>query len=109
MKKVLKLTNEERQILEKLNNTQISFLKKIYRDKDFVTLKDIVNILIDIEKNVFFGTDGSKLTRSGLFAKHAYARGGIARLATLLRIMAGSELESERRENERKKKNEKEA
>ena len=103
--KQVKLTNEERLILQKLTNEQINFLKSI-DEKGLTTLKQIVNTLIDIEKNIFFGTEGSKLTPDGLYAKHAYARGGIARLTTLLRIIAGSEHESSLREEERKKRKE---
>ena len=104
--KVLKLTHEERQILQKLTSNEIGFLKRIYKDSEFVTFKKIVNTLIDVEKNIFFGEDGSKLTPEGLYSKHAYARGGIARLTTFLRLMAGAEEESARRENERKKQKE---
>jgi len=106
MTKQIKLTHEENLILRKLTHTQLGFLKRIREDKDFDTLKGIVNTLIDVEKNIFFGEDGSKLTPDGLYAKHAYARGGIARLTTFLRLMAGSELESMRREDERQKKKE---
>lgn len=103
--KQVKLTHEERLILQKLSNQQLAFLKEI-EDRGLSTLKDIVNILIDIEKNIFFSVDESKFSQDALYAQHAYARGGIARLTTLLRIIAGSEQEALIRENERKKRQE---
>lgn len=96
------LTIEEQRMLQKLNLTQLYFLKRIKNDKDAETFKQIVNMLIDIEKNIFFGEN--EISRDDLFAKHAYARGGIGKLTTLFRIIQGSEAELDRREAERKKK-----
>lgn len=91
-------------ILEKLENTQLSFLTKIKHDKEFATFKEIINILIDVEKNSFFGDDESKYDNHVWQARHAYARGGIAKLILFMNIMVGSEMEFNRRESERKKK-----
>lgn len=101
--KQVKLNNEERLILQKLSIEQLQFFKKLASDKNFSSLKEVVNILIDVEKNIFFATNESKLTPDTLFAQHAYARGGIGKLTTLLRIIVSAEYELEVRENERLK------
>lgn len=107
MKKEIKLSQEERIILRKLSNPQLYFLKRIVLDKDFQTLVDIVNVLIDNEKNIFFKEDETQDEPVVLYAKHAYARGGIARLTTFLRLIVGSEKEIMEREIERKKRSKK--
>jgi hypothetical protein len=103
MKKQIPLNNEERRILAKLTNTQLQFFSKLSQDKDFSTLKDVVNLLIDVEKNIFFATNESKETPDTLYALHAYSRGGIAKITTLVRIIVASSYEIEARENERLK------
>ena len=108
MTKQVKLSNEERQILSKLSNPQLLFLKRVAEDKEFQTLRDIVNVLIDVEKNIFFGENEASLTSEVLYAKHAYARGGIAKLVTLIRLLVGSSDELSVREEERKKRIKKE-
>lgn len=97
------LTNEERLILHKLSNEQLLFFKKLASDKDFYTLKEVVNILIDIEKNVFFGVNEAKIDPQKLHAQHAYARGGIGKLTNLLRLIVAADHELQYRENERVK------
>lgn len=104
MKKQMRLNNEERIILQKLSNDQLQFFKKLASDKEFTALKEVVNVLIDVEKNIFFATNESKVTPDTLFAQHAYARGGIGKLTTLLRIIVAAEYELEIRGNERLKK-----
>lgn len=100
----MRLNNEERIILQKLSIEQLQFFKKLASDKDFSTLKDVVNVLIDVEKNIFFATNEAKGTPDTLYAQHAYARGGIGKLTTLLRIIVAAEYEIDLRENERLKK-----
>lgn len=99
----LRLSNESRLILSKLDISQLSFLSSIKLNKDFQTFQDVVNLLIDIEKNSFFGDDESKYENPVWQARHAYARGGIAKLIMLLNIIVGAEVEMQRREQERKK------
>lgn len=106
MTQKIRLSNEERGILERLSSEQIQFLNKIVSDNEFRTLKEIVNLLIDVEKNLFFKIDEAKFEPMTLYADHAYVRGGIAKLTTLLHIIAGSEHEALRREEERKKRKE---
>jgi hypothetical protein len=107
MKQPLRLSSEEQHILRKLTTEQIAFLKTIKNDKNFATLKTIVDILIDTEKNLFFGENEGKYTPDTLYAKHAYARGGIGKITSFLRIIIASEQESLHREEERKKKKKK--
>ena len=101
MKKEVKLTNEERMILRKLSNPQLFFLKGIAEHKDFLTLPGIVNVLIDTEKNIFFADDETQNTPEVLYAKHAYARGGIAKLTIFMRLIVGAQQEISYREAER--------
>lgn len=104
MKKTIRLSNEARIILKKLSTPELTFLKSIKEDKGFSTFSEIVNTLIDLEKNQFFGDNESAYENPVWQARHAYARGGVAKLILLTNIIvaAGSELEA--REEERKKK-----
>lgn len=101
MKKPIKLTNEERIILTKLSAAQLEFFSKLREDKDFFVLTDVINSLIDIEKNIFFKEDESKVDPMVLYAQHAYSRGGIAKLIALVHIIVGAEQELQSREKER--------
>lgn len=104
MTKQLRLSNEIKMILKGLSAPQLAFLSGIKDDKDFQTFADIVNTLIDIEKNSFFGDDESKYESSVWQARHAYSRGGVAKLIMLLHIVMGAQQEMISREQERKKK-----
>jgi len=97
----MKLTGEERALLSKLSKEQLAFLAGIADDKEFSTLQDIVNYLMDHEKNVFFAE--KEVDPAALAIDHAFARGGIAKLVMLLHIIGGSKHEIAKREEERKK------
>lgn len=103
MKKQLRLSHEATMILRGLDTPQLHFLNSLRQDKDFSTFSEIINLLIDTEKNMFFGEDESKYSEGVWQARHAYARGGIAKLIMLTQIIIGSEIELNYREGERKK------
>ena len=103
MKKKFALTSEQRLLLEKLNNDQLIFLQGVKDHKNFDVFIGVMNYLNNYEKNSFFLENEEKLTPDALYAKHAYARGGMEKLSTLRNVMSGSSQELERRESERKK------
>lgn len=97
MKKTIPLSAEERGVLEKLDTDQLQFFSKLKDDKDFPVFKDTINLLIDLEKNQFFGDDESKYQEHVWQARHAFARGGVGKLVSLLRIIYASGDELNRR------------
>lgn len=101
--KQVRLTLEAQAVIKKMDNDQLSYLSSIGTSSKFQIFKDLVNLLIDQEKNMFFGDDESKYDDSTWRSKHAYARGGIAKLIMLIHIIYGSQAELNRREEERKK------
>lgn len=103
MTKQLRLTIEELAMLKKFDNDALQFFAEIKDHKSFPVFVDLVNTLIDMEKNLFFGEDESRYTETVWQAKHAYARGGIAKLIQFLHIIMGANTELTRRDQERKK------
>lgn len=99
----MKITNEERKILEGLPTSGLRFLSKIAEDKDFESLKKIIEGLVDYEKNRTF----SLIENDKLLLEHAYARGRVAGYIETLKLIMGSRAEIERREEERQKQVEK--
>lgn len=91
----MKLTPEERQLLEKLSKDQLIYLTGLSDDKNFPILTDITNFFINVEKNKFFGEN--ETTEEALTIKHAFARGNVAGLVKLLHIIGGSKAELDRR------------
>lgn len=105
MKQIV-LSLEEKQILQSLTIKQLHFLKKVYTDNEFDTLKAVANFVIDVEKNIFFAQQETKYSPDVLYAQHAFARGTVGGITKLLHIFAGAEAELIRREKERKKRKE---
>lgn len=91
----MKLTLEEKQLLERLTKEQLIYLSQLAENKDFPTLTAITNFFIEIEKNKFFGEN--ETTEEALTIKHAFARGSVAGLVKLLHIIGGSKVELDRR------------
>lgn len=91
----MKLTAEERQLLEKLSKSQLIYLSGLAEDKDFPVLTDITNFFINVEKNKFFGEN--ETTEEALTIKHAFARGNVAGLVKLLHIIGTAKGELDRR------------
>jgi hypothetical protein len=102
--KPYRLSLEELKLLQHLSNEQLSYFSDIGVSAKFQYFKDLVNYLIDQEKDIFFVEDESRFDDSTWKAKHAYARGGIAKLVKLIHIIYGSNGELMRRDEERKKK-----
>lgn len=103
MKKTVKTSNEERIILKRLSTEQLSFLSSLRQNQDFSTFLEIIDMVIDLEKNSFFGENESMYENPVWQARHAYARGGVAKLIMITRLIAAAEEELGRREEERKK------
>lgn len=104
MNKQVNLSFQEQAILKKLNNDQLRFLIRIKDDKDFESFVSLVNYFIDMEKNLFFGEDESKYSETIWQVKHAYARGGVAKLTMLLRLIVGAQQELLKRSEKGKNK-----
>jgi len=94
----MKITNEERKILESLSVSLLRFLSKIAEDKEFEQYKKFVNQLVDMEKNISFGLPED----DRLLSKHAYSRGRVGGYLESARIMAFARNEIERREAKRR-------
>ncbi len=86
-----RLTFEEDKLVKNMSNDQLRFFMELAKHKDFVVFVDLVNLLIDYEKDYFFGDQEFEPTK--LAVDHAFSRGGVAKLTMLLRLIAASEKE----------------
>ena len=77
----------------------MSFLTEVAEHKNFGVFIDIVNLVIDQEKNIFFKKN--EIEPAKLAVLHSYSRGGIARLVNLIHIIGGAKKELERRSKKR--------
>lgn len=100
----MKLTPEERYVLEKMSVKGLQFLARIESDKDFKTLIDIVNFLIDYEKNQVFAMKEND--KDKLAVEHAFSRGIVAGESKVLILIKAAQGELSRREELREKKSE---
>lgn len=91
----LKLSGEEVSILKQLNDKQLAYLSKLSNEKDFYVFKQIINVLINIERDYFFGSN--TVDPQKLYDTHNFSRGGIAKLVTLGHLIGGAVVELERR------------
>lgn len=91
----MKLSPEERQLLERLTKDQLIYLSALAEDKDFPILTEITNFFINVEKNKFFGEN--EVTEELMISRHAFARGSVAGLVKLLHIIGGAKAELDRR------------
>jgi hypothetical protein len=98
----MKLNYEERLLLGKLTKEQLIYLSSLAENKEFDVFRQIVNYLIDQEKNIFFSS--KEYDKDKLAADHAFSRGGIAKMVMFLHIIAGSKAELDHRSKETKKK-----
>lgn len=99
--KKLKLSFEEQTILRRLSREQLAFLQELSEHKHFAVLTDVINFLIDQEKNVFFSE--REVDPMKLAVLHHFSRGGIAKLVMLVHLIVGAKHELAIREKERKK------
>lgn len=106
MNKVVKLSNEELSALMQLDNDQLRALRDLRDTKAFLAMHDLVNVLIDYEKNYLFSINERRMTPTELALKHAYSRGLCGAGAKLLRLITASQGELARREEAKKKQKE---
>ncbi len=98
----MKLTADERDILTRLTKEQLLFLSSIAGDTNFSVFSQIINFLIDQEKNIFF--KNTAYDKEKLAADLAFSRGGVAKITMFYHVIVGSKAELDRRNEERKKK-----
>ena len=104
MKKAVVLTQQERAILAKLPTEHLRLLVGI-RDGGFLTsIISIVNLMIDVNKNYFFGENELNISAEKLALKHAELRGEAAGQMRLIYLIQGAASELLRREEQTKKK-----
>lgn len=90
-----RLSVELKAILERLSGKQLDFLASIAQMKTFPEFATIVNLLIDNEKNKFFGENEYDEKRLAL--DHTYSRGMIGGLIQFGKLIAASQHELEKR------------
>jgi hypothetical protein len=103
MSKKISLSVEEWQVLRKLNNQQLRLLANLKDMAEFQALVDLANIMIDLDKNYFFGENEATLEPIALALKHAYLRGASARGVVINRLIASANSEILRREEAARK------
>lgn len=91
----IKLSSEQKAILDKLTIRQLEFFSSIAQHKHFPEFAKIVNMLVDVEKEKFFGEN--EYDEKRLQLDHAYSRGSIGGLIQLLRLVSVSQHELEKR------------
>ena len=96
--KAVKLSIEQQAMLDLATVGQLAFFTDLSRHKDFIELTKFVNRLIDREKNLFFGSN--EYDRDKLALDHAFTRGGVGMLVTLVKLIAASPHELEKRKGE---------
>ena len=93
--KDIALSAEQRLLLEKLSVRQLEFFSEIAQNKNFPEFAKVINLIIDIEKNKFFGEN--EYDEKRLVLDHSFSRGGAAMLVRLLRLISVSQHELEKR------------
>ena len=101
MNNKIKLSIEEQAILHKLNNDQLRFLVEIDENSKKERLVEVLNLLINREKDVFFQENGLKLDPEKLYALHAFSRGSVTAYVTLFHLLKGAKLELVKRNDKK--------
>lgn len=104
MKKDVALNTEEKVLLYNMSREDLGKLVMMEESKGFSVVLDLVNKIIDQEKNIFFGEKA--YTAERLYYLHAYSNGGIAKLISLMRIIVGAKKELHARDDKGEKKDE---
>ncbi len=95
MTKPVALTAEEAKLLSQLPIESLKILVEIKESgRLFVVVSDIVNRVIDIEKNYIFGLGENQ----NLQSEHAFSRGKAAFGASFIKLIMGAGSELARRE-----------
>jgi selenocysteine-specific translation elongation factor len=97
----MRLSSEEKELLQKLPLRSLHFFKKIANDIEFKSFTEVSNHLIDLEKNQFF-KEGIEHEPVKLAIDHAFSRGGIAMIVKYLHLIMAAQHEISRREELRK-------
>jgi hypothetical protein len=97
----MRLTSDERALLEKLSNDELRFLSQFSEEKNYTILVKIANYFIDIEKNQFFKE--TKFTNEELAHEHSFARGSVAGITKFVHVIAASKQELARRDKKNDK------
>lgn len=93
--KIQKLSSEEHALLSHIEREHLLFLAELGDNPKFHFLVDIINDLIDHEKNVFFSE--REVDPAKIAVLHAYSKGGIAKLIMLIHIIGAARAEFDRR------------
>lgn len=93
--KDIALSAEQKAVLEKISIRQLAFFSRISQDKDFPEFSKVINLIIDIEKNKFYGEN--EYDEKKLVMDHAYSRGGAGMLVKLIRLISVAQHELEKR------------
>ena len=91
----MKLSAEERILLQKLTKDQLIFLSEIAGSEDYTVFIQIVNYLIEQEKNMFFRD--TAYDKEKLSADLAFSRGTIAGITKFVHIIGAAKHELSRR------------
>lgn len=97
----IKLTPEERDVLQKMSIKQLQILAHLIESKEMEVEISIVNTLLENDKNWFLQYDESDEKK--LMRKHAAFRGAYILWFKYLRIAKSSSHELAKRDEERKK------
>ena len=89
--KIVRLSAEERAIVTRLSLEQLQFLTDLGENPKFHLLVEIIDNLIDHEKNIFFSE--REIEPGKLAVLHSFSRGGIAKLAMLVHIIGAARVE----------------
>lgn len=102
MKKIA-LSGDELAVLRQLSPQQLRNFVSLKESQTMQTMIDTLNIMIDIDKNIFFGTNEMKFTSHELAIQHAFVRGGLANYTKLIHIIGGAATELANRDKERQR------
>lgn len=103
MNKQIRLSDEEMKLLRSLSNEQLRMFRELREQPVFLALHDLVNAMIDYEKEYVFSLNEGGMSPTDFVLKHAFSRGQAAIGPRILRLITGSGIELLRREKEREK------
>jgi len=99
----IKLSIEDQAILHKLNNDQLRFLLELDEHKDNRVFIEIINLLIDREKEISFQKSIRDYNPQKIYGLHAMSQGIVTAYVNFFHLVKGARLELDRRSKESKK------
>ena len=99
----MKFTLEEQSFMKRLDVDTLRFFMDIKDHKSWTKMVDFFTKYNDIVKEAFFETNELNMTEENLKARHAYSRGQISALVTVIRLFSGASQELKKREEEYEK------